>query len=224
MQIEARFRRRARAAESVPDLNRTLLASLSRIKGLWKEGATSRDAIFDAGQQESAAVDLSPCLAPGLRGAVSYASRIPSAIVDKALADDVLLLQLEDGALNFQFLCWQIFPSLIEAFQPYRAAVITDLDFDLNDFELISREAQRTGRDVDGRDSVYRIHPVNFFDETMCVRAFGFSAEGLVAKLQGKIELAKSLCSGAMLLVAAEVVQGEQLASLDARVRQTLQS
>jgi hypothetical protein len=220
MHIEARFRRRAQVGESVPDLVRALLASLSGIEGLWKEGAPTGDAIFDAGQGESAAVDLSPCLVRGLRGAVSYASRVPGAVVDKAIADDVLVLQIDNEAMDFQSLCRQTFARLVEAFLPYRAAVITDLDLDLDDFESIAQEAQRTGRDVDGRDTVYRIHPVNYFDDLMCVRAFGVDAAELVARLQGKIEFAQSICSGALLVVVAEAVQGEQLASLDSRVRE----
>lgn len=220
MHIEARFRRRAQVGESVPDLARALLASLSGIEGLWKEGASTEDAIFDAGQGESAAVDLSPCLVRGLRGTVSYASRIPGAVVDKAIADDVLVLQIDHKAVDFQSLCRQTFARLVEVFLPYRAAVITDLDLDLDDFETIVQEAQRTGTDVDGRDTVYRIHPVNYFDDVMCIRAFGVDAATLVARLQGKIELAQSICSGALLVVVAEPVQGEQLASLDSRVRE----
>lgn len=220
MHIEARFRRRAQAGESVPDLNRTLLTSLSIIQGLWKEGALTRHAMFDAGQGESAGVDLSPCLVHGLRGAVSYASRIPGAVVDRAIADDVLVLQIDPETVDFRSLCRQTFARLVEAFLPYRAAVITDSDLDLDDFEAIAQEAQRTGRDIDGRDTVYRIHPVNYFDDVMCVRAFGIDAAELVARLQGKIELAQSICSGALLVVVDEPVQDEQLASLDSHVRE----
>lgn len=223
MQIEARFRRRAEAAESVIDLNDRVLRGLSGIEGLWKDGRPISDTYFDAGGGESAATDLSPCLAFGIRGAISYASRLPTAIVDKARSDDSLILQLDTDAVDFDFFCRDTFPKIVKILGAYRAAVITDLDQDLDDFEDIVKEAQGTGKDIDGRDTVFRIYPVNYFDNTICFRAFGISASEVVARLAGTIVLADGFQSGALLMVSNEPVIGERLIAIDAQIRQKLQ-
>lgn len=222
MQIEARFRRRAGATENVGDLNDKVLRSLSGIGGLWKDGGALSDIYFDAGDGESAAADISPCLEFGIRGAISYASRLPKAIADSARSDDSLTFQLDTTAVNFESFCRDIFPEIVKIFGAYRAAVVTDLNLDLDDFEDIVKEAQRTGKDVDGRDTVFRIYPVNYFDNTMCVRAFGISASEVVARLAGKIELADGLQSGALLMINKEPVTGDRLIAMDSEIRQKL--
>lgn len=219
MKIEARFRRRAEAGESLSELHSGLLNRLSRVAGLWSGSKVISDVHFDAGSGESAAVDFSPCLIGGIKGAISYASRLPAAIVDKAVADDSLVIQLDTDTVDFQRFSREIFPELVRIFNPYRAAVVTDLDQDLDDFEDIVKEAQITGRDVDGRDTVFRLQSVNYFDDTMCIRAFGINADQVVNRLRGSIPLAEHLQSGALLVVSKKPVVGEQLIALDVSIR-----
>lgn len=222
MQIEARFRRRAKSGESISELNNSLLKRLSKIKGLWAESKSAEDVYFDAGSGESAASDLSPCLVKDVNGAISYASRLPAAIVDKATSDDSIILKFDSDKIDFHKLCNDVFPEVIEAFSPYRAVIITDLDQDLDDFEDIVQESQSTGKDVDGRDSVFRIHPINYFDDEMCKRAFGIASSEVIEKLELSIERAEKIAGGALLLVSSEPVAGSELASIDSLVRRCL--
>ncbi len=223
MQIEARFRRRAIiAGENISDLNSRLLVRLSKIEGLWMGGQSVTDAYFDMGTGESAATDISPCLISGIKGAFSFASRLPAAIVDKAISDDSITLKFDSDAIDFQWFGNEIFPEIIKAFSPYRAAIVTDLEQDLDDYEDIVEESRCTGHDVDGRDTVFRFYPVNYFDNSLCIRAFGISSDEVVAKLEKSIKHAANIDSGALLLVAESPVVGDDLIVLDGSIRQKL--
>ena len=222
MQIEARFRRRATATENVVDLHVQLLRSLSGIESLWQKDRSPSEILSDLGDGESAVVDISSCLAFEIQGAVSYASRMPAAIMDKAISDDSLVLLFNLDLVDFKKCCCNIFPEVVRRFSPYRAAVITDLDQDLDDFEEIVREAQKLRKDVDGRDSVFRIQTVNYFDNLMCMRAFGIGAADVVRKLKESIFLAEELQSGAFLVIDAEPAVGDRLLTIDSTIRQNL--
>jgi hypothetical protein len=215
MDIEARFRRRARLGEDAGKLNDTLMLSLSKLDGFWKKDYLIDGIVCDYGKGESISVDLSPCLEPGIKASISYASRLSGSIVDKAISDDFLTVQLDLNNANYEEFCNNIFPIVIKVFEPYRAAVITDLDLDLDDYEEIVEEAQRTGLDVDGRDTVYRFYPVNFFDDTLCGRAFGFDSQELINRLSIFIKEKEKYPSGALITIANDPLNGEDLLALN---------
>lgn len=223
MKFEARFRRRANLSDDIGDLNARILSHLSDIDGLWESEKGISDAKLDTGSGESAAADMSLCLRFGMKGAITYASRLLKSIPDKAIYDDSLVIQIDTDTVAFAWFCRSVFPEIIKIFSPYRANIVTDLDQDLDDFENIVEEAQRTGKDVDGRDTVFRIHPANYFDEVMCVRAFGISGNVMVEKLAGSIALAENFQSGALLILIDEPVTGGALIALDTHIRRLLE-
>lgn len=218
MQIEVRFRRRAMVGESLSLLNYKLLDRLSTISKLW--AADVAYAHYDAGSGESAAADLSPCLVNGIKATVSYASRLPAAVADKAISDDVMALRFDREQVDFEEFCREVFPAIVTAFEPYRASVVIDLDQDLDDYEDIVREAQRTGRDIDGRDTVFRLHLVNYFDRIMCERAFGGSPEKIADELCGLVPLVRIFQDGVLIVRSYEPSQS--LSDLDAEIRARL--
>lgn len=222
MQIEARFRRRVAASESISEINNELLNNLAEIKGLWSEGKSIEDSYFDPGTGESAATDLSTCLASGMKGAISYASRLTASVVDKAISDDSFILKFNSNEVDFQWFSSQIFPEVVNAFYPYRATIVTDLNQDMDEFEDIIEESQRTGKDVDGRDTVYRINSVNYFDNLMCTRAFGINADEVIERLSNSIEKAEKIFDGVLLVVTSKLITGDELRELDGSVRKRL--
>lgn len=200
------------AGECLSELNDNLLYKMSLIAGLWT--ADPSVARFDVGTGESAATDLSPCLANGIRGAISYASRLPAAIADKAISDDFIVLQVDTALVDFLVLCRSIFPEIVRVFQPYRASVVTDLDLDLDDFDEISSQARRTGLDIDGRDSVYRLHPVNYFDRAMCQRAFSKSPEQVASAFASRVVSSQVFLDGVIVVISNEPSVGVLLSDL----------
>jgi hypothetical protein len=222
MQIEARFRRRTKAGEQIQELHHRLLKRLAEVNGFWAQGKSTADADFDQGVGESASVDLSPCLLKGMKGAISYASRLPASVVDKATSDDVMTLWLDAEEMDVSEFCRAVFPALIEVFEPYRAAVVTDIDVDLDDFEDICKSSQDTGRDVDGRDGVYRFWPANYFDHDLCLRAFGIDERELVKRVTEACEVAKLFENGAFILITDEILIGDELNALNEQVKRKL--
>jgi len=224
MDIEARFRRRVQAEENAKYLNNSLIFSLSKIIGFWKHDKSMKDVTFDLGDGESIAVDLSSCLENGIKAAISYASRLPGSIVDKAISDDFMTIQLDLEYVNYEGFCENIFPIIVREFQPYRAAVVTDLDLDLDDFEEIIEEAQRTGLDVDGRDTVFRFYPMNYFDNKLCKKAFGCEAQDLVSILSNYVAKIEVFTSGLLVKTSDTPVVGENLVNLNRNIWDFLKS
>ncbi len=221
MQIEAQFRRRAHPTDDVRELNQRMLAFSSLIPGFWAEGKSPHDSYFDPGRGESAAADISQCLATGIEVGISYASRLPGSLSDTARCDDVLSVRIDERDVDFLWFSRTIFPQLVRGFFPYRASVVTDLELDLHDFELICQEAQATNVDIDGRDTVYRFHCVNFYDKELCLRAFGLTPEQLSARLNNAVQ-AEVYEHGLLLIGSDAPLVGHQLLDLDRKLKSLL--
>jgi len=219
MDIEIRLRRRVLNGEDIRELNDRVLSCMSGVDNLWIKGKSPADAYFDPGTGESASVDVSPCLTNGVEGAISYASRLSGAIADKARSDDVLTLRVDADSIDYAWFSGVVFRSLIDCFRPYRGAVVTDIDLDLDDFEEVCREAQSTGLDVDGRDTIFRINSANYFDDQMCKRAFGYEAKNLVEKLAGSVELVEHYRDGILILTSRYPVIGEESLAIDGMIK-----
>lgn len=222
MQVEARFRRRPSVDEKIPELHKRVLEKLLSIPGLGKGAATAEALILEFGEDEGGGANLTPILAPGVKGCVSYVSRFYAGAGDVARNDDYLILAADTELVSFSLLCREIFPAVIEVFGPYRAAVVSDLNQDLDDFDAIIDEAERTGRDVDGRDTVYRLRPLNFFDDEMCKRAFGHPADDLVVLAKRFFSGARLFHGGALLPLSDEPLLSHRLFTLDMDFRQSL--
>ncbi|WP_313623356.1 hypothetical protein [Achromobacter sp.] len=76
--------------------------------------------------------------------------------------------------------------------------------------------------DIDGRDGVFRFNPANFFDNDLCVRAFGMSASEVVSRLAGHCELTKEVDGGAFLLTTDRPIVGVESVEMDIRIRKAL--
>jgi len=199
-------------------VHQRIVSGLSTIPRLWKIDFHI-NAPLDLGKGESAAANLADSLAFGLGGQLSYSSRYPGAICDKAMSDDFLIIR---GDVDLPVLTWlerEVFPQIVAAFLPYRAACVTDLDLDLDDFDDIVSLARQTNFDVDGRDSVYRFWAANYFDDLCCVRAFRIGSLELTEKLTGIFEIAEAFKGGALLV---KENGHEDVVALDAYVRNVL--
>lgn len=223
MKIEARFRRRASLEEGIDDLNAGILSRLSKIDGFWISGHPIADAKLDSGTGESAGINISMCLQFGMKAAISYASRQLKSISDKAIYDDTLLVQIDTDTIGYKSFCRNIFPEIVKSLGAYRANIVTDLEQDFDDFEDIILEAQRTGKDVDGRDTVFRFYPANYFDDLLCDRAFGLSANEVVMRLVGSVALAENLQSGALIILIEEPVLASSQIALETKIRRLLE-
>ncbi|MCD0244469.1 hypothetical protein [Xanthomonas melonis] len=55
--------------------------------------------------------------------------------------------------------------------------------------------------DVDGRNNIYTLHPVQFWDGDHCRRALGYGPDEVVARLQGKVQRVERFLDGVFLLL-----------------------
>ena len=218
MYVDFMLRRRASLDEPSPTLNAKLVEHLVTVPGFWGAGKTVSDAPFEF-PGECASLDLRTALASGLAGQISYAPRFAGYLSqDIAQSDDFISLRLNTEKTDYALFCSATLPRLIDIFGPYRAAAHTDEAVLLDDFDITRVQSQKTGRNINGRDSVYRIWPVCFFDDLLCRRAFGIDAAEVAARAAPECERAEVLHGGAFLLVTSEVVVGPALDALSARV------
>lgn len=208
--IEARFRHRA-TTDSAAHYHSEVAHCIGGLPWLWGENSVQLPFECDG---ESGACDLTPFLRKGLRGAISYSARFGSLAKDKAVFDDVLTIRIDELSIKYREFVNAVFEPLVFCFQAYRAAIVHDLDLDLDDYEQIVDRSRQTGQDVDGRDTVFRIHPVNFFDNELCKRAFGRSCDELAAALLGDVERVRATDSGLLLIVTSDFVDRQHLTPL----------
>jgi hypothetical protein len=223
MFIEVMVRRRAILSEHVPTINTKFVESFAALSGFWAVDKHVCDADFDPGTGESATLDLRKSLVPGLKGEILYAARLAGYLDrDVATSDDFLMLRLDTEKVDYKKFCSETFIDLINILQPYRADLQTDESVGLADWEIVCDQSKKTGRNIDGRDSVFRIWPVNFFDDLLCRRSFGIGAEEVVRRASPECERAEVLNGGAFLLVTSDLVVGSALDDLSARVKSRL--
>lgn len=204
------------------ELNLELVDKLSKISGFFSDNYFDGMETFDPGKGESASTNLSPCLIPGMSGGVIFASRIPAVVSDRATSDDSLGLKIDLEKIDFLRFSSVVFPEIVRAFGCYRSAVITDVNLYLDDYEEIVEKSRSTALDVDGRDGVFRFNPVNYLDDTLCVRAFALSAAEVAARLRGHCKMVKELDEGVFFLAADRPIFGVESIELDRGVRACL--
>ena len=218
MYVDSMLRRRANLDEPSPELNAKLVEQFVAIPGFWEASKTADDAPFEF-PGECASLDLRTALASGLAGQISYAPRFAGYLSrDIAQSDDFLSLRLDTEEMDYDRFCSATLPRLTDVFRPCRAAAHTDEAVLLADFDITRVQSQKTGRNINGRDSVHRIWPVCFFDDLLCRRAFGMGAAEVAARAAPECERAEVMHGGAFLLVASEIVVGPALDALNARV------
>ena len=217
--IEARFRYRANSSESAEERHELVVKKLSEIDWLW---ASNPVGVTLSSSGESASCSLSPFLKKGVRGGISYAARFIGGASDKAIFDDVLTLEIDESSIHYADFAGRIFERIVDAFNAYRASTILDLDLDLDDYEAIVEEAQESGKDVDGRDTVFRIHTVNFFDSELCSRAFGLEPEDVFSRLNGEIERVSVQGKGVLVIATTDLVDAENLIAINEHIMSLL--
>jgi len=219
MIIDSMIRRRADLGEVAAEINSDITAKLTTLPNFWEDKTRAKDARFSQTGGESATLDLRKSLIPGLKGQIVYAARFHGYLSqDIAQSDDFLALRVDTEKADYRIFANETFPDLIAIFGAYRAAIETDREIATADWETVGQQSLETGRDIDGRDSVFRIWPVNFFDDLLCKRSFGMSAEQVVRRASAVCERAELLNGGAFLLVTSDLLVGEALDELNMKV------
>jgi hypothetical protein len=221
MFVDVMIRRRARLDEPVPVLNAKLLERFVAVPGFWGEGKTAADAAFEQG--ETGSLDLRKSLRDGLSGQVVYMPRFAGYLSkDESKADDTLRIRLDTDKVDYAAFCAETLPRLITIFESYRGYVETDPKVRAADWEMVRQQSRKTGRNIDGRDSIFRVWPVCWFDLELSRRAFGITAEEAVRRASPECERAELVAGCAFLMVTSAIVVGANLDVIDARIKSRL--
>ena len=218
MLVDVALRRRAVLDEEIPRINARFVEQFLKLPGFWGKDKTASDAPNDF-SGEGAALDLRKALQPGLSGQALYVPRFPAYVSkDVAQSDDFLNIRVDTDKANYTGFVRETLPRLIEIFGCYRAATETDEVVRRSDNAASRQQSKATGLNMSGRDGVYRIWPVCYFDELLCQRAFGMGASDVVARVAAECEHAETLNGGAFLIVTLNALTGPDLDPLNARV------
>jgi hypothetical protein len=221
MFVDVMIRRRARLDEPIPALNARLLEQFAAVPGFWGQGKTAADAPFEQG--ETGSLDLRKSLRDGLSGQVVYMPRFAGYLSkDESKADDTLRIRLDTDKVDYAAFCIETLPRLITIFESYRGHVETDAKVRAADWEIVRQQSRKTGRNIDGRDSIFRIWPVCWFDGELSRRAFGITAEEAVRRASPECERAGLIAGCASLIVTSAIVVGANLDVIDARIKSRL--
>jgi hypothetical protein len=174
------------------------------------------------GEELQVNADLTPFLPSGAKGTLSYVFRGREYLRDEGHYDDCLFVDFDSTRVDYHEFVTSVFPAYLRAFTPYRAAIVLDDKLALEDWEEIVQLRQRTGKDVDGRDSVFRISPVAYFDRELCRRAFEATPEELVDALEESFEKAEVFQDGLLIAASFELLDREGVVEADARARRLL--
>jgi hypothetical protein len=168
----------------------------------------------DIGDQLQVEVDLSASLGSGIKATLSYVFRAATYLRDEGHYDDCFFVDFDHVASDYRAFVVDVFPAYVRAFQPYRAAIVLDEDLAVEDWERVTELRRTTGKDVDGRDSVFRVGPVNYFDRELCRRAFGLAPEEIVKALEGRVESVSILLDGVFIIGTSQLLNREGVAKL----------
>jgi hypothetical protein len=218
--LEMRYR--AKAEETIAERHDQIVRGLAEVGPPW--GIKNGVAVPGPDTEGSLVVqvNLTPYLGLGIAGGLLYKLRSSEYLRDEAEFDDLLLLEIDSTHVDYRSLVQIAFPAYVQAFTPYRGTIVLDQQLSADEWPEIVRLGAETGRDVDGRDGVYRINPVSYFDRELCLRAFNLAPEEIVAQLQGKVESASILLDGVLLVATSELIRGEELTRVGWAIRDLL--
>jgi hypothetical protein len=222
MFVDVMMRRRGRVDEPIPALNAALIEQFMAVPGFWGEGKTAADAPLSEGEAGSS-LDLRKSLRDGLSGQAIYIARFPGYMSkDVARADDTMRVRLNTDKIDHATFCTETLPRLITIFGSYRGYVETDAKVRAADWDVVRQQSRQTGRNIDGRDGIFRIWPVCWFDEELSRRTFAIGVEEAVRRAAPECERAEVVAGCAFLIVTSAIVTGANLDVINARIKSRL--
>jgi hypothetical protein len=220
MKIQLRYR--ARADESIDERHTVVMSKLASIPKPWGLEGSDPVPVPDIGDGLAVQVEFAPDPSNDIGGYISYLFRSDAYLKDHAQYDDLMIVEFDPEKVDFAYVAQTVFPAYVHAFGAYRATIIIDEDLALDDWDVICAKNRETGFDVNGRDGVFRITPVNYFDRELCHRAFGLSPKEIFERLDGKVELVQLLEDGILLIASSKLLSRQEIELIDESIRKNM--
>ncbi len=116
-----------------------------------------------------------------------------------------------------------VFPAYVAATRPYAARLVNQ-DIEVNDVFLIDEVGDGSPNPafIDQRLGVNRIWQANFWDRTLCQRAFGLTPEQIVTRLSGKVASCRIVDDGVMTIYSYERMLAADIHRIDEVIKPLL--
>ncbi|WP_083236475.1 hypothetical protein [Pseudomonas sp. S3E12] len=213
------FRHRPKFSEPIEKRHQNFLEKLPCLGKPWDlAGAVE---VSDIEGELVVAVSLDKFLPKGIKGRIAYALRSEKYLEDDAQFDDSLFVEFSNAKVDYSDLLKRIFPAYVHAFGAYRAA-LHDWSVTRRDWPEVVAACDATKKDVNGRDGVFRINAVNYFDEALCIRAFGKSPQQIISCLKGHVEEASELAGGVLIVVSYTPLSTSEITTAGERLKKLL--
>ncbi len=224
-EIEIMLRRRSDPHQPIEDVHDQIMEGLCALGLPWWQPDAHPPAP-DCGADLAAYLDVSYALEAFepdvLRATIDYVYRSAEYDEDHATLDDRMLFQLDAASASdatYRELALVGFPGYVRAFSPYRGHVMTDAELAIHEWRETSEISREIGKRVTGRDNVWRIEPVSYFDRELCRRAFSLAPEDITSRLSGNIERVEMIGDGVLIVATSAIVDRDELLAIDARIR-----
>ena len=138
-----------------------------------------------------------------MKGSFSVSVREEGFMDDTAQASDRLLYKFPSEMVDAFNTC-QAARTIIESFGAYQVDCYND-NADFEGFNDLVEANYKTHKDLNGRDSVWWLMPLNYWDAEKCRRSFGVSVKKLVARLDPHVYKAEVFEGGAWVQLDEEL-------------------
>lgn len=216
--FEFEFRHRSTPNESLNDRHANFINVISKLNIPWN--LKELKALPDIGSDLTLTLSLSGVLGKGINGKLVYIYKGYEYLQDNAQYDDNIFIEFNLNKVDVETII-NIFKVYIVAFDCYRASV-NNIDVSSEDWDGIVEECNSTGKDVNGRDGIYRINAINFFDRELCLRAFNLSPEQIIERLEGDVESVSLLHDGVLLIDRSNFLESDEFEKIDSKIRSLL--
>lgn len=144
---------------------------------------------------------------------------------DRAVHDDSLHIEFYPNKFDgdWTYLLDVVFPAYLAATRPYAARLVNQ-DIEVNDVFLIDErgDASPNPAFIDQRLGVNRIWQANFWDRTLCQRAFGLTPEEIVTLLFGKVANCRIVDDGVLTIYSYEHMLAADIRRIDEVIKPLL--
>lgn len=212
------LRHRAQSDETISERHGRFLDRIARLGSPWNlSGIGSLPAI---GAELLVSLSFGDLFGPGIKGRLTYVYRSADYLEDNAQYDDSLFIEFKAGDMELDEIV-KVLPVYVEAFDAYRAT-LHNWNVTRSDWPDLVAACRKTGKDLNGRDGVYCINTINYFDRELCNRAFGSTPEQLVARLEGKLQSVSMIHDGVFMVYDSSEMDARDFQGVDSYVRRFL--
>lgn len=213
------FRHRPKFSEPIEERHKKFVEKLSGLGKPWDlAGAVE---VPDIEGELVFSFSLNKLLPNGIKGRIAYSFRSEKYLDDDAQFDDSLYIEFSNAKVDYSDLLKRIFPAYTDAFGAYRAA-LHDWSITRSDWPAVVAACDATKKDVNGRDGVFRINAANYFDEELCLRAFGKSPQEIINCLNGHVEEVSELGGGVLIVLSYTPLSTSGITTAGERLREIL--